>query len=89
MHNAGSTSISPKATQKCSAQSLVRFPEWLIKHSGWGTAQKSGGAITLAYMGKMLLHFAVLSQSTIGIDYRESTKDWIDTGFIRYIGKNI
>ena len=27
--------------------------------------------------------------ATIGIDYNEGTKDWIDTGFIRFIGKNM
>ena len=27
--------------------------------------------------------------ATIGIDYREQTKDWIDTGFIRFIGTDI
>lgn len=27
--------------------------------------------------------------ATVGIDYREETKTWIDTGFIVYIGKNI
>jgi len=31
----------------------------------------------------------IVGLATIGIDYRESTKDWIDTDFIRYIGKNI
>ena len=31
----------------------------------------------------------IVGLATIGIDYRESTKDWIDTGLITYIGKNI
>jgi len=31
----------------------------------------------------------IVGLATIGIDYREATKSWIDTGFIRYIGKNI
>ena len=31
----------------------------------------------------------IVGLATIGIDYREETKDWIDTGFIQYIGKNI
>ena len=31
----------------------------------------------------------VVGLATVGIDYREATKDWIDTGFVRYIGKNI
>ena len=31
----------------------------------------------------------IVGLATIGIDYREGTKNWIDTGFIQYIGKNI
>jgi len=31
----------------------------------------------------------IVGLATIGIDCRESTKGWIDTGFIRYIGKDI
>jgi len=27
--------------------------------------------------------------ATIGIDYREETKTWIDSGFVRYIGKDM
>jgi len=32
---------------------------------------------------------SIVGLATIGIDCREETKDWIDTGFIRYIGKDI
>ena len=31
----------------------------------------------------------IVGLATIGIDYRDATKEWIDSGFIRYIGKNI
>ena len=31
----------------------------------------------------------IVGLATIGIDYRDVTKDWIDSGFIQYIGKNI
>ena len=31
----------------------------------------------------------IIGLATIGIDYRDGTKDWIDTGFIQYIGKDI
>ena len=31
----------------------------------------------------------IVGLATIGIDYRQGTRDWIDTGFIRYIGKDL
>ena len=31
----------------------------------------------------------IVGLATIGIDYRDSTKKWIDTGFIQYIGRDI
>jgi len=31
----------------------------------------------------------VVGLATIGIDYRKETKDWIDNGFVTFIGKNM
>ena len=42
--------------------------------------------------GMKLLHecgYNIIGMATIGIDYNEKTKDWIETGFIRFIGQNI